>query len=217
MESKEYLENLALKKSILPVCIYLLVVGSLFYAIDKVSVGANSFLGVDNLKVVNILKALLIGLLTIFLIFYLVYKYKFMEVNTHLNTVSIVQNSPYPEIVCQVNDYAIAACSQPLLSILGYSSNEIRSMLLRDILSTKSMNVLVELFKDNTYASKDFTDIHFIGKNKGLLSLSVHCMKFEILDNDYVILRCYQSKILANTAIEGQISSGNISKRNFQF
>ena len=217
MESKEYLENLALKKSILPVCIYLLIVGSLFYGIDKISIGANSFLGVDNLKVVHVLKAMLIGLLTTFLIFYLVYKYKFMEVNTHLYTVSIVQNSPYPELVCDMNNYAVAACSQPLLSLLGYTSNEIKSLTIRDMVSSSSVNELVELFKESSKVNKDFTNIHFIEKNKGLLSLSVHCMRFEILDIDYVILRCYQSKILASAALEDSISAGNISKRNFQF
>ena len=50
MESREYLENVALKKSILPVFIYLIAVGGLFYLIDRVSLGANSFLGVDKLS-----------------------------------------------------------------------------------------------------------------------------------------------------------------------
>ena len=74
MKSNDYLENLALKKSILPVFVYLALAISLLYATDQVSLSANNFLGANNVKIVHILKVFIIGLLTTFLIFYLIYK-----------------------------------------------------------------------------------------------------------------------------------------------
>jgi hypothetical protein len=216
MESREYLENVALKKSILPVFIYLIAVGGLFYLIDRVSVGANSFLGVDKLKVIQVLKAMLIGLLTTFLIFYLVYKYKFMEVNTQVNTIALVQQSPYPEIIFKLSDFSLAACSHPLLNILGYASNEIKNLTLTDLISTSSMSGLVSHFQDKNFVKNDFTNIHFIEKSKGILSLSVSLLKFDMLDADYVILRCYQTKLTPNYTVEENSAAGPM-KRHFQF
>ncbi|MDP3927506.1 MAG: hypothetical protein Q8R57_00640 [Bacteroidota bacterium] len=217
MESKEYLEDVALKKSIIPVVIYLLVALAIFLGIDKVSIGANNFLGGDNVKIVQILKTLLIGLITTFLVFYLVYKYKFMEVNASLNTSSIVQTSPYPEIVCKISDLSVLACSQPLLLLLGYNSKDIKSLTLNDIITASSMKVLMELFHDKNYINKDYSDLHFVDKEKGLLSLSANIIKFEILDADYVLVRCQNKKISAQVTFEEQAEPKEEPKKAFQF
>lgn len=217
MESKEYLEDVALKKSIVPVIIYLVVVVAIFFVIDRVSIGATNFLGGDNVKIINILKTLLIGLLTTFLIFYLVYKYKYVEVNAQLNNTSFVHASPYPELICKVKDYSLNSCSMPLLSLLSYTSKEVKGLSLNDILTPSSLKILMEVIQDKHYINKDFTEVHFVEKTKGLLSLSVNVMKFELLDTDYILIRCHNGKLHYNPAYEETELVQTEPKKSFQF
>jgi hypothetical protein len=217
MKSNDYLENLALKKSILPVFVYLALAISLLYATDQVSLSANNFLGANNVKIVHILKVFIIGLLTTFLIFYLIYKYKFMEVNAHFNATSFMQTSPYPEAICKLKDYSLMSCSMPFLNLLGYNTNEIKNLTLDDIVSVSSMKALAELFYDKNYINTDFTNVHFVGKSKGLLSISVSILKFEVLDNDYVLLRCHNGKIISNVLLDEPNELSQERKKAFQF
>lgn len=217
MESKEYLEDVALKKSVLPVIIYLVVSVAIFFAIDRVSIGATNFLGGDNVKIINILKTLLIGLLTTFLIFYLVYKFKYVEVNANLNNTTFVHASPYPELLCKLSDYSLVACSGQLLSLLSYNSKDVKTLSLNDILSASSLKILMEVIQDKHYINKDFSELHFVDKSKGLLSLSANVMKLELLDKDYLLLRCHNGKINANAAYEQVESVQTETKKSFQF
>lgn len=217
MESKDNYEDIALKKSILPVLFYLAVCFAVFFTIDRVSITANNFVGVDYVKLVNILEVLLIALLTTFLIFYLVYKHKFVEINATRNMNSFINTSPNPVFICKLKDYSIRSCSPVMYRLLGYSANEIKSMTLRDIISEASFKILQNEHQNKNYINKDFENIHFIEKSQGLLALSANIMKYELLDSDYLLISCFNSKVTGSSAREEKEPIPQESKRPFQF
>ncbi|OYU95072.1 MAG: hypothetical protein CFE21_12255 [Bacteroidetes bacterium B1(2017)] len=214
MESRERFENIALKKSILPVMAYLSICVVLFFAIDQVSIKANNFLGADNLKIVNILKALVISLITTFLIFWLVYKFKFVEINASRNMNVIFDSAPYPVCIVKLKDYSIVSSSQALTRLLGYTSNEFKDLSLKDILSETAIKLVINESENQYYINRDFKDIHFVEKNGGLLALSANIMKYELLEKDYLIIRLHSEKVVGSVTFE---QSQAEPKRNFQF
>lgn len=218
MESKEYYENIALRKSILPVILYLIICSGLFFAIDQISINTNNIFGSDNIKLVNVLKALVIGLLTTFLIFYLVFKYKYIEVNSSKNMELIVKSSPYPVLICKLKDLSISSSSSSLTKLLGYSAKEVTQITLLDILSETSYKLLMSECQNKNYINKDFDNLHFVEKGKGLLSLSANVLKYELLDKDYLVIRCHSGLITAQATFEdANTSSLPNGKRPFSF
>jgi hypothetical protein len=79
------------------------------------------------------------------------------------------------------------------------------------------MKALAELFYDKNYINTDFTNVHFVEKSKGLLSISVSILKFEVLDNDYVLLRCHNGKITTNVLLDEPNELSKERKKAFQF
>ncbi len=217
MDPKQKYEDIALKKSILPVLFYLIVCAVLFFAIDQVSMKTNGFLGVDNVKVIQILKIIVIGFITTFLIFWLVYKYKFVSVNASLNSFSVVNSSPYAEFVVRVKDYSIQACSPVMNRLLGYSSNEIKAIALRDILTESAFKLLQDANENKQYINRDFSDLHFVDKSRGLLSFAANVMRLEMLDKEYILVRLHAHKIAGSSVDEEMDTSKKETKRNFQF
>lgn len=217
MDSKESFEDLALKKSILPVMLYLAICGASFFVIDQLSIGANTILGANNIKLVNILEGLVIGLLTIFVIFYLVYKHKFVEINAQKNMDAIINSSPYPVLICKLKDLSISSCSPVFYNLLEYSANEIKSKTLRDLLTESSFKQINSEHQNKQYVNHDYESIHFVEKGHGLLSLSANIMKYELLDNDYLIIRCHSNEIKGSAAFEPSESVVIEKKRPFQF
>ncbi len=216
MESRENFEDLALKKSILPVIIYLLICFAVFFAIDQASIGANKFLGQDNLKLVNILKGAFIGLLTTFLIFFLVYKYKFVEINALRNMNSIVNASLYPELIVQDKNHTVVSCSPVFSKLLGYSLKDMKGLTLNDILTEASYKAIQEQNANKDYVNHDFSDLHFIDKNQQLMRLSANVMKYELLEKHYLIIRCNNAKVSGNAPVETSPET-KTARRSFQF
>ncbi|MDZ4666625.1 MAG: hypothetical protein SGJ00_01960 [bacterium] len=218
MDDRENLENLALKKSILPVLVYLLICSAVFFLIDQTSLSANHFLGNENLKLVNVLKGIVIGLLTTFLIFFLFYKYKYVEINALRNMHKMVLASPYPMALLHYKDQSVMACSNAFSRLLGYTSNETIQLTLSDILTEIAFKKLMEQKKINTTINHDFADLHLVQKNKQALSLAVNVMNFELLDKEYLIISCH-SAISAPKTLSGkeenQAQANN--QRKFQF
>ena len=216
MESRENFEDLALRKSILPVILYLGICFAVFFAIDQASIGANNFLGQDNVKLVNILKGIFIGLLTTFLIFFLVYKYKFVEINALRNMSTIVNSSLYPEIIVQAKSQSLLSCSPVFTKLLGYTAKEVKGLSLHDILTEGSYKKVMEENANKNYVNHDFPELHFIDKNKQLLNLSANILRYELLEKDYLIIRCNNAKISGN-AVNETTQEPKVTKRNFQF
>ena len=217
-ESKEYYENIALKRSILPVLFYLLICFGLFFLIDQISINANQIFGSDRIKLINVLKGIVIGLLTTFLIFYLIFKYKFVEVNAAKNLEVIVKSSPYPVIICSSKDFSINGCSASIAKILGYTSKEIAQVTLLDILTETSYKLLITECQNKNYVNKDFENIHFVEKGNGLLSLSANVLKYELLDKEYLLIRCHSELVTSQLVFE-DIDTPNPAnvKRPFSF
>ena len=216
MESRENFEDLALKKSILPVILYLLICFGVFFAIDQASIGANKFLGQDNIKLVNILKGAFIGLLTTFLIFFLVYKYKFVEINALRNMNSIVNTSLYPELIIQDKNHSVVSCSPVFSKLLGYTLKDMKGLTLNDLLTEASYKAIQEQKANKDYVNHDFSDLHFIDKNQQLMRLSANVMKYELLENHYLIIRCNNAKVSGNAPVETSPET-KITRRSFQF
>lgn len=217
MDPKQKYEDIALKKSVLPVLFYLILCAVLFFAIEQVSMKTNGFLGVDNVKVIQILKVLVIGFISTFLVFWLVYKYKFVSVNASLNSFSVVNSSPYAEFVVRAKDYSIQACSPIMNRLLGYSSNEIKALSLRDILSENAFKLLIDANENKQYVNRDFPDLHFVDKSRGLMSFAANVMRLEMLDKEYILFRLHADKISGGSAVEEMEVNKKDSKRNFQF
>lgn len=216
MGTKENIEEQALKKSILPVVIYLTICFSLFFVIYYVSINANNFLGIENIRFVNILKGILIGLLTTFLIFYLIFKYKFVEINANLNLELIINSAPYLVFVCRLSDFSISSCSASMHHLLGYSVNEIKSLTLGELMTENSFKLLVIENEDKHYINKDFENIGFIKKNLESVTLNVNVMKYELLEKDYLIIRCRSDQIADRSSDKKEKSSGE-EKNLFTF
>ncbi len=207
MVTKENIEEQALKKSILPVAIYLASCFSVFFTIDLVSISANNILGAENIKLINILKGLLIGLLTTFLIFYLVYKYKFVEINANLNMELIINTAPYMVFVSKLSDFSITSCSPHMYHLLGYSVNELKSLTLNELISDSAFKKLIIENQDKHYINKDYSNIGFIKKDQNTVSLDVNVMKYELLEKDYLLIRCHakQTEELVSEKVEKSI------------
>jgi hypothetical protein len=218
MDERENLENLALKKSIIPVIIYLLICTSVFLLIDQTSLSANHFLGNDNVLLVNILKGILIGLLTTFLIFYLVYKYKFIEINALQNMKQMALASPYPMAIFHFKDHSIMGCSNSFVRLLDYSSNEAKKLSLSDVFTDASLKKLVEQKKAHASLNHDYSELHLVQKNKQVLSIAINVMNFELLDKEYLIISCHHSisspKSISRVEVDNT-QQGN--QRKFQF
>lgn len=219
MESKDYYENIALRRSFFPVILYLIVCSGLFFAINHISISTNSIFGSDNVKLVNVLKALVIGLLTTFLIFYLVFKYKYIEVNSGKNMELIIKSSPYPVLICKLKDLSISSSSSSLNKLLGYSAKEVTQITLLDILSETSHKLLMSECQNKNYINKDFDNIHFVEKGKGLLSLSANVLKYELLDKEYLLISCHSEIVTAQATFEdaNTASLPPSGKRPFSF
>ncbi len=217
MNSKEKFEDIALKKSILPVLFYLAVCSILFLAIDQVSMKTNGFMGVDNVKLIQILKLLIIGFITTFLIFWLVYKFKYVAINASQNSFAVVNTSPYAEMVVRAKDYSIQACSPVLNRLLGFSANEMKVLTLRDILSETSFKQLLDANENKQYINRDFDGLHFVDKGRGLLSIAANVMRMELLDKEFILIRLHAEKVTGSSASEEMEASNKETKRNFQF
>lgn len=218
MESKENFEDLAFRKSLLPVSLYLGLSVLLFFAIDWASEGANHIFGDNNVKLVQILKLGFIGLLTTFLIFYLVYKYKFVEVNASRNMNAVFTSSPYPVLIVKLKNHSISSCSQAMMRLLGYTANEIKSLTLKDILSEGDFKRILEEHANLKYINRDYAGLHFLDKGRQVLSLSVNVMRYELLDHDYLLVRCSTEKVVGKPVFEESDSpSPGPVKKSFQF
>ncbi|MCF8425321.1 MAG: hypothetical protein K9H61_03820 [Bacteroidia bacterium] len=216
-ERNENMEDQALKKAVVPVTLYLLISVSIFYGIDQISFSATNLLGGDKQKLVHILEVLVIGLLTTFMIFYLIYKFKYVEINANLNISFIFSSSPYPVLICKLKDNSIVSCSPIMSRVLGYTAKEIKELTLQELITESSYNLIMGVEENKYYINRDFEGIHFIEKNKSLLSIAANVIKYEFLDKDYLLIQCHAESVGGKTIFEDLEPKPNEIKRPFQF
>lgn len=219
MDTREKLENLALRRALLPATLYIVGCTLLYLAIDNAGNGAHVLFGEDKAQVFHILEIGFIALITIFFIFYLVYQSKLAEASGKYSLMGIIRNSPYPMLVISLKKYALAAISTEALEMLNYQLSESVTLTLQDLLTENSYRSLKAEIKQKADLSKDYSDLIFKNKQKQSLSLVVNVYKLTLPDDDYFIF-----SFRKDTSIRGPVLSETADdikkapqKRSFQF
>lgn len=212
----EKLENRALMKSILPVVLYLAGAFLIYFGIEQFSMKAGNFLGADYATLVQIIRGVLIGLLTTFLVFYMVYKYRFVQINASYNMNFQVASSPYPICMVELSKQEITAGSPSMFQMLGYSEAEFLNLTLKDLISDHSLKELLNKDLNEPYIDRNIPQVNFVMKSRGLLAVPVNLVKMSLLDTEILLIRCHAEKPAGTAAYEQETNTQKL-KRTFQF
>ena len=190
MNAADYFENYAIKRTILPIVIYILLTILIFYIGHQIVEGAQNYLNHDQLDLVDSLKITVYIMMSTIWLFIVVFNKNLLEVSAIQQFTGIFKTSPYPVMIIRLKDQAIITSSSNLAKMLDYGNKEILNMGLSDIMTEKSIKEITE--KKNTELTVDqhLNELQFIDKNKNLVKNEASLLPFALAGREYLIVRC---------------------------
>jgi hypothetical protein len=190
MNATEYFENYAIKRTILPISIYLVLTFLIFFIGNQITEGAQNYLNQSQLNLVNSFKIAVYIMLSSIWLFIIIFNKNLLEVSALQQFTGIFKTSPYPVMIIRIKDQTIITSSLSLSKMLDYGNKEILNLSLNDILTEKSIKDLES--KKNTELTHDqnLNEIQFISKDKNQVKTEISLYPFELSGSEYLIIRC---------------------------
>ncbi len=190
MNANDYFENYAIKRTFLPISIYLVLTFLIFFIGSQITEGAQNYLNQSQLNLVNSFKIAVYIMLSSIWLFIIIFNKNLLEVSALQQFTGIFKTSPYPVMIIRVKDQSILTSSISLARMLDYGNKEILNLSLHDIISEKSIKDLES--KKNSELTHDqyLKEIHFIGKDRNAIKCEASLYPFELSGREYLIIRC---------------------------
>jgi hypothetical protein len=190
MNANEYFENYAIKKTLLPIGIYVVLTFLIFFIGHQITEGAQDYLTHDQLELVDSFKITVYMMMSVIWLFIVIFNKNLLEVSALQQFTGIYKTSPYPVMIIRSKDNVIITCSLSLARMLELGNQEILRMGLSDIMTDKSLKEINQKKSSELTHDQHLDEMHFIDKDKNLVKCEANLLPFEISGRDYLIIRC---------------------------
>ncbi|MFY8020330.1 MAG: hypothetical protein ACOVP1_04000 [Bacteroidia bacterium] len=190
MNANDYFENYAIKRTLFPIILYIVLTGLIFYIGHQIIEGAENYLNHDQLDLVDSLKITVYIMMSTIWLFIVIFNKNLLEVSAIQQFTGIFKTSPYPVMIIRLKDQAIITSSSNLARMLDYGNKEILSLALSDIMTEKSIKEITEKRNIEITVDQHLNELQFIDKNKNLVKNEVSLLPFELAGREYLIVRC---------------------------
>ncbi len=190
MNATDYFENYAIKRSILPLGIYLVLTFLIFFIGNQITEGAQNYFNQSQLNLVNSFKIAVYIMMSSIWLFIVVFNKNLLEVSALQQFTGIFKTSPYPVMIIRIKDLSIITSSISLARMLDYGNKEILNQSLHDILTEKSIKDLESKRNAELTQDQNLNEIQFIGKDKIQVKCEASLYPFALSGREYLIIRC---------------------------